>query len=210
MQGQAHYTAGVAYYKDGNYKLAIECFLLATEAEPANADYHEQLGITWFHHGDKEAALECLERAQTLEPENPYRYSSRAYVRDSLGDTEGAVADYRIAVELDPDDAVAWNNLGLLEEKLGYKQAAAVKFKRADQLAEEFGFGPSMQPKEVAESAESQPKKEIPVVDASADAPDEEEPSSGSIGSELRRAILTRAGRKEFWEFLKNGFRIKE
>ena len=122
MDANAHMAAGTAYYKDGNYKLAIECFLLATEADSKHPDHFEQLGIARFHHGDKEGALTALHRAQELQPENPYRYSSRAYVRDSLGDTAGAVEDYRIAVKLDPEDAVAWNNLGLLEEKLGYKQ----------------------------------------------------------------------------------------
>ena len=226
MSQNVHYIAGVERYKAGNYTIAIECFLLAIESEPGVADHHEQAGISFFHSGDKENALFHYNKAQQLDPRNPFRYASRAYIRDSMGDTEGAIADYRIAIELDPEDAVAHNNLGLLEEKLGYKQASEMRFKRADELAEEYGFGPSAEFREAHDKSTSNGQSEQPAVDATpaapeqkngseakadpaADAPKVTPPAPSSLWSVIGNVFSSKSSRQEFWAFVRNGFRMK-
>jgi tetratricopeptide (TPR) repeat protein len=138
-----------------------------------------------------------------LEPENPYRYSSRAYIRDACGDTEGAYKDYQVAVKLDPDDAIAHNNLGLIEEKLGYQADAKKRYTKADKLAEKFDYFPDQKQQDnftdkfvkMGELENEQEQEQI------------ENPEK-SLFSEMWKAVATEKGRKEFWKFVKNGFKV--
>ena len=118
-------------------------------------------------------------------------------MRLALGDTHGAIADYQHALELDPDDAVTWNNLGLLEEQLGYQEQAKERYRVSDELLgilKERGIDPESS----TPALEERPAQAKTLVD-----------ERRTFWSEIKRAILTREGRKEVWTFVSNGFTLR-
>ena len=166
-----------------------------TAGEDPNA-MHDR-AVCHFHCGDKGVALEWLNRAADLQPEYSYRYSSRGWMKQALGDTHGAIADYKHALELDPDDAVTWNNLGLLEEQLGYQEQAKERYRVSDELLgilKERGIDPESS----TPALEERPAQAKTLVD-----------ERRTFWSEIKRAILTREGRKEVWTFVSNGFTLR-
>jgi tetratricopeptide (TPR) repeat protein len=198
-----HFEKAVKAYKEKDFEKAVEHFSNAIEISPNDAEIHYQRGITYFHLNKLSLALVDFDKAAELDPENPYRYSSRAYIRDACGDTEGAYKDYQVAIKLDPDDAIAHNNLGLIEEKLGYQADAKKRYTKADKLAEKFDYFPGQKQHDnftdkfvkmgelEDEEQETQSKN-----------------SESSLFNEMWKAVATEKGRKEFWKFVKNGFKV--
>ncbi len=200
MSGITFYNEGMKQLNEGKFNEALALFNKALDLQPDHPDYLSDRAVTYFHLDKKDLAMIDLNRAQSLDPLNPYRYSSRAFVKDSLGDLEGAIKDYEKAIELDPEDAVAYNNLGLLEEKLGYRNKAQQRYKRADEL--------------MGDQTENKGKEFIPMMEmkenTSEDKTKENLPESKSSWKHVKYAVFTKAGRKEFFSFLRNGFKIKK
>ncbi|UTW60669.1 tetratricopeptide repeat protein [bacterium SCSIO 12741] len=192
MSGKEHYEKGMTLYREGKLQEALEALSQALNEEPENAYWLSDRGVCFFHQKKFKEALEDMNRAQKLQPNNPYRYSSRAYIRDVMGDTQGAVEDYQKAVHLDPEDAIAHNNLGMLLEKLGRKQEAEKSIKRADKLAGAQEYREKMMSKLKEQGA---PEPEAP---------------AGSLMGEMAKVFLTRKGMKEFLQFIRNGFKLRE
>jgi Flp pilus assembly protein TadD len=210
MTAKENYQQGMKLLDAGNFTEALVFFNKALELEPSQPDFLSDRAVTYFHLNKKDLAMIDLNHAQELDPKNPYRYSSRAFVKDSLGDLEGAIKDYEKTIELDPEDAVAHNNLGLLEEKYGYKQKAERRFKRADELMDgkknEYPLADtfitmSEQNNKANDSEKEIAKKENEIP--------EEKPKEKSSWGHVKYAVFTKQGRKEFFSFLKNGFKLK-
>lgn len=217
-QLEALIQTGRAALKAGSYEQALAIFSQAIALAPKNATLLSERGVVNFHLNRKQEALLDLNVAAELEPNNPYRYSSRAYIKDSLGDIKGAVEDYKKAILLDPTDAVAHNNLGLLEEKLGYKEAAEKRFKKADELAEafmkaereEFGY---TEEEQLALNAEARDVEltQMTSLDISENQPNEsivDSPSTPSLGKLISETFTTKSGLKEYFNFIRNGFKL--
>ena len=103
---------------------------------------------------------------------------------------------------LDPDDAITQNNLGLLEEQLGRMESAKQRFAAADQLDKvlsenDIKLQSSEQPKPTETVATPEPivTKKTPNPDPSA-------------WIELTKAVTTSEGRREFIDFIRNGFKL--
>lgn len=191
--GQSHYLLAKEEIKKGNFQKAINALDKAIEKEPNNPIYYSERGVCHYHLELKKAALNDMNKAVELDPEYSYRYASRAYVRDGMGDTEGAISDYEIAIKLDPDDAVAHNNLGLLQEKLGYMQKSKANFEKADELAkllEKSGidYNNELKPTNI--------QKEI-----------DEENKNLTTGKIMLDVFKSKETFKEFWKFIKGGFK---
>jgi Flp pilus assembly protein TadD len=210
MTARENYQQGMQLLDTGNFAEALVFFNKALDLEPSNADFLSDRAVTYFHLNKKDLSMIDLNHAQELDPKNPYRYSSRAFVKDSLGDLEGAIKDYEKTIELDPEDAVAHNNLGLLEEKYGYKQKAERRFKRADELMDgkknEFPVAETfIQMSEQNKNStidKNNPEK------LEKNIPEEKSKEKSSWGH-VKYAVFTKQGRKEFFSFLKNGFKLK-
>lgn len=198
MSGKSFYTQGMTYLNEGRWKDALNQFNKALDLEPDQPDYLGDRAVAYFQLGKKDLAMIDLNHAQRIDPNNPYRYSSRAFVKDSLGDTKGAIADYEKAIELDPEDAVAYNNLGMLEEKLGYQKKAEEKFKKADELAHKM-MGENPDEYVMMKNKEEEKKVE----------PVQEKEAKRSRWHFMKYGIFNKEGRKEFFQFIKNGFKLK-
>jgi Flp pilus assembly protein TadD len=198
MAGKQYYLKGMKLLDEARFKEALVQFNKALDLEPDHPDYLSDRAVTYFHLDKKDLAMIDLNRAQQLDKSNPYRYSSRAFVKDSLGDLDGAIADYRKAIELDPDDAIAHNNLGLLEEKSGYKKQSEERFAKADELMGIQSADKSNKKEFIAMNPE--PKKNGP----------QNDPETKTSGwRHVKYAVFTKSGRKEFFKFIKNGFKLK-
>lgn len=185
-------------YAEGQWKEAERLFagLMAEGQEDGNL-LHDH-AVCAFQLGRKKEALDELDRAVDIEPDNPYRYASRAWIRAALKDVDGAIADYRKALELDPDDAITLNNLGLLEEQYGMRKAAQERFRRADTLSgilRDAGVDP----------AEAAPKETRETEEAAEGKDDDRE--NATLWSEALAVFTTPERRREFFRFLRNGWR---
>ncbi|MGB0392112.1 MAG: tetratricopeptide repeat protein [Salibacteraceae bacterium] len=170
-------------YKSGEYSKCILGLNEIITKNSAHADYFEQRAMCNYHLGKLTDCIPDFDQAQKLEPNNPYRYSSRAYVKGRLKDFDGATLDYETAIHLDPKDAVAHNNLGLILEQRGYQQRAKKNFEKADNLE---GVSPKA--------------KQVPT--------ETFEEESSSVSKEIKKAITSKNGLKEFVSFILNGFKI--
>ncbi|MGB1041702.1 MAG: tetratricopeptide repeat protein, partial [Flavobacteriales bacterium] len=169
------------------------------EEEPNNPKYFSERGVCFLNLNQFGRALEDMNSSVKLEPNYSYRYASRAFVKDKMGDTEGGIADYEIAVKLDPEDAIALNNLGLLQEKLGYKKSSERNFKKADDLAEN---NPNSLPNIEKDTNKVTEIKNSPL-------PPIQSNENESIGLVFKKIFTDSSTRKEFFKFLKNGFKVK-
>jgi tetratricopeptide (TPR) repeat protein len=174
---------------------AFDACMSMDEKYNADANCLHDRSICLFHLDRKQEALEGLNLAVELDPDYSYRYASRAWMRNATGDIHGAIEDYKRAIELDPEDAIAHNNLGLLEEQLGYRSQAKERFDIADELSgilQERGIAldEDVAPADLASN-------EAPV----------EEPVTSWVKI-ARDALLTKKGRQEFLNFIRNGFKL--
>ena len=141
--------------------------------------------------GRNREALKDFDLAAKIEPKNPFRFSSRAFLKEAIGDTNGALKDYNLALDLDPNDATIQNNLGLLEEKLGYQKNAKKRFEIADELY-------SLNTLEEKTTEDPSLENEI------------KNTTLKTNGNIISKVFSDRIYRKEFFQFLLNGFRLKK
>ena len=179
-----------------NYEEAFVLYSKAIEVMPNDSDLYSIRGIILFNLGRKEEALIDLDKAVELEPNYSYRYSSRAYVKASLLMTNEAIADYKKCTELDPKDEIAFNNMGLLEDQLRWnkktKNAERIQNKKADSLdtiLKERGIS--------AEKKKNSTTKPEP------------EPEPISKGKVVKDVFTKKESFKEFVNFVKSGFKLK-
>lgn len=171
---------------------ALQAADCALELEPDNVDYLTERGTIYFHLRKYALAFMDFDRAVALAPQNPFPLACRAYLKEKLGHTQAAVEDYERALALDPEDAVLHNNLGLLLEKLGWEQKALAHFEKAYRKALEseifFPAPPSSPPLEKNASETGSPH---------------------TLRSVLWGLITQPHMRREFWEFIRKGLRLR-
>ena len=175
--------------------IAYDQALSVHQAWELDPDFLNDRAVALFHNQRMEEGLKLLNAAIEQQPLYGYRYAARGWMRQAMKDIQGAISDYEKAIELDPEDAITLNNLGLLEEQLGRIKSAKERFRIADELdrvLEEREI-PKVEPK-VEPKSESTP---VP----SRDAPQ-------GVWKEIWKALFTLQGRKEFLEFLRNGFKL--
>lgn len=173
------------------------------QAEQAHAhwgndpDFLNDWAVALFHNQRAHEGLVLLDKAINLQPHYGYRYAARGWMKQALKDLKGAIADYEKALELDPDDAITLNNLGLLEEQIGRMESAKERFRAADAMDQ------------ILEESSIAKAPIEPPVTAPANAPTPlSQPSSP--WAEASRALFTSEGRKEFLDFIRNGFKLKD
>lgn len=185
--------------QSGNVKLAIEFYTKALEAAPNDVNILSDRAVAYLHAEDKTNCFKDFDRAIELQPDYSYRYASRAFAKNHFKDLEGAVKDYQKAIELDPNDAVAQNNYGLLLEQQGYKSEAEKRFEKADKISEaEDSLYKLVDELEGVKDPKNEEKNEA-----------EQEELNENVGSEIKKIFTSKKQLKEFFQFIKNGFKIK-
>ena len=186
----------------GQWQSALVGFDEAEQENPDwgfDPDFLNDRAVALFHNDRAHESIALLDKAINLQPQYGYRYAARGWMKQALRDIQGAIADYEKAVELDPEDAITLNNLGLLEEQIGRMQSAKDRFAAADamdRILDESAIN-----KESTSEAERTAMPQAP-----ASPPPR---ASNTPWAEVTRALFTQAGRKEFLEFIRNGFKLK-
>ncbi len=194
MKAIESFNIAEKFFDKGDFKESIRLYSQAIELDPQNANYIAQRGVAFFHFGKNEEALYDLDLALKLEPTNPFRYASRAFILSNLNRIDEAISDYKKTIELDPEDSIAYNNLGLLEEKKGYRESAQNNFKKADDL-EGIHLRSSNNVKANDQSLKSESKDF------------EKDLKELSYFQFIRRVISDSKLRKDFYRFIRNGFK---
>ena len=186
----------------GQWQSALVGFDEAEQENPDwgfDPDFLNDRAVALFHNDRAHESIALLDKAINLQPQYGYRYAARGWMKQALRDIQGAIADYEKAVELDPEDAITLNNLGLLEEQIGRMQSAKDRFAAADamdRILDESAIN-----KESTSEAERTAMPQAP-----ASPPPR---ASNTPWAEITRALFTQTGRKEFLEFIRNGFKLK-
>lgn len=188
----------------GQWQSALVAFDEAEHTNPDwghDPDFLNDRAVALFHNDRAHESMVLLDKAINLQPHYGYRYAARGWMKQALRDVNGAISDYEKALELDPEDAITLNNLGLLEEQLFRMQSAKERFAAADAmdriLDESFI-----------------PKESYPAPGSTAQSAPSAQPTPPSLGrnkpwAEVTRALFTQDGRKEFLDFIRNGFKLK-
>lgn len=188
--------------KEGNIQQALHIYLDLIAVFPSNADLLSDIGVAYLHLNDEFNCLEYLNRSLQQQPDYGYRYASRGFAYGHFKKFDEAIADYTKALELDPEDSVTHNNLGLILEQKGYHEEAQKRFEQADKLADAENRLHQM-----IDELE-QTEKENP---ASTEVKTEKLDNKDSISrwKELKLIFTNREQRKQFFSFIKNGFKLK-
>ena len=110
---------GLAEYKKGNYKKAIENYTMAIESNSSEAFFYNNRGLSYCEAKEYDKAISDYTKAIELKPDYTTAYYNRGlayFKKGSWGNTapyEEAVTDFSKAIELNPGYADAYYNRGL-------------------------------------------------------------------------------------------------
>ena len=182
--------------------IAYDNALNESDVWNADPDFLNDRAVALFHNERAHDAIGLLTEAIRLQPSYGYRFSARGWMKQALKDVNGAIADYEKAIELDPEDAITQNNLGLLEEQLGRLESAKQRFAAADQLDQ------VLTENDIPIETSEEPKPALP--NPKKIASEATSKRTLSAWSEVTKAITTSDGRKEFIDFVRNGFKLND
>lgn len=197
----------------GQHDLAVQLYSQCILEMPEEAVLYSERGVNYIHLKNAEKCLADLNKSIELRPEYAYGYAARGHAKDFFGDIDGAIADYQKAIELDPKDDINHNNLGVLLEKKGYQEAAQKHYDRSDKLRKaEKALDELVDQVEQVE-LESNPISEEQTSDDTTVKPSDSEgnppeENSKNVLTEFNKMFTSSAQRKEFFDFIKNGFKI--
>jgi len=201
------------------YEKALVFFNKALVLNPNHPDILSHRGVLYLHLNQKRKCFDDLELSLNLDKDYAYRYACLAYAREFFGDLDSAIELYEKAVVIDPDDAISHNNLGLLREKKGYQKQAQHDFDKADLLAEkqkdvifkmdESDAEKEDQPAKIVNPLPKPGSLNIPIGEKLQ--PKKLEPDVKASKTKIMIDVFTKKSKlKEFIDFVKNGFKLKE
>ncbi|MDA7803344.1 tetratricopeptide repeat protein [Crocinitomix sp.] len=195
MTKEEYFALGMVKVKENDHHAAIEMFSIVLKEDPTNADALSQRGVAYLNIEEYVLSLDDMNLAIKHDPEYSFRYQSRGYLKARLRDHEGAIKDYEKAVELDPSDGIAYNNLALAQEQMGWAGKAKENFDKSDQ-------------KMGVKTAEDRAKERMEQ-NANAKAVESAETNLGK--GDIAKSVFTqKSSFKEFIQFIKNGFKLKQ
>mgnify|MGYP005845679403 CR=1 FL=1 len=124
------YNVGVKLYNLGDYRGALESFLLASEIKPDDARILNNLGATYIKLGQNENAKKILSRAISVNPKYIKARQNIALVYAKEGKYEDAMANIKVAFLSDPDDPQNRLVFGLIYDGIGDKEGAVIELEK--------------------------------------------------------------------------------
>lgn len=122
---------GVARWRMGQTKEAIEDFNQSIQLAPENGAVYNNRGNVLMDLGHPEEALKDFDRAITLTQNYGVAYNNRGNAHVALGQYDAAFQDFRKAVELMPRSAIPFNGRGKAHKELKRYHAAVRDLTRA-------------------------------------------------------------------------------
>ncbi|MBK7129317.1 MAG: tetratricopeptide repeat protein [Crocinitomicaceae bacterium] len=199
---KTEFQKGLDKVNQKDFNSAIEHFTLAIQSDQSKVEFYAERAVAYLNIEQFDLSMFDMNRCIELEPINSYRYACRAFLKSRMGDHHGAIADYEHAVKLDPDDAISYNNLGLVQEALGYMQQAQKSYEKSNKLV---GYNPKRFDEGNKDNSNNKEDN------SSEKSPNQtEQPTAPLKSSHVAKSVFTtRAGFKDFFAFIKNGFKIK-
>ncbi len=111
QSGPIYNGLGVALYRIGRIKEAIEVLEKGTKVFPGLPELYNSLGNAYSLAGESDRAIEAYRKAISLRPEFPIAYTNLGNAYAARGQYRMAARYYRKALELDPTNRVARENL---------------------------------------------------------------------------------------------------
>jgi protein O-GlcNAc transferase len=127
----ALFLLGSLAHQTGRSALAIDLIRKAIAANPAIADYHNNLGAVFVSMGQMEEAAGAYKRAIELNPRLAQAHYNLGLALTELKRIEEAAAAYAAAARLDPANATFAYHEGKALSELGRLPQAAEAFRRA-------------------------------------------------------------------------------
>ena len=122
----ALHLRGLIETQTGDHAAAAGLIGRAIAAEPAVAEYHNNLGIALRHLGRLDAAVAAYDTALSLKPDFAEAHTNLGIVRYQAADGDPAMACFRAALDHRPDYALALCGLGSLHfERREFAEAEA-------------------------------------------------------------------------------------
>jgi superkiller protein 3 len=115
---------GNTWFGRKHYEKAYENYLKASNLDPDNSIYYDNV-ITALTSGKKyEEAKTALEEKLRMDSDNNYWVNKLGLIFFTLGDYKNAASHFKKYTILKPDDPLGYDNLGLTFEKLGETEKA--------------------------------------------------------------------------------------
>ncbi|XP_029317974.1 RNA polymerase II-associated protein 3 isoform X2 [Cottoperca gobio] len=153
----AEKVKGNAFFKEGKYDDAIECYTRAMGADPYNPVLPTNRATSFFRLKKYAVAESDCNLAIVLDSNYFKAYARRGAARVALKKYESALEDYETVLKLDPGNAEAQNEVTKIKETLGH-QAPVVPIE-ATQPQE----APTVDPEQQRRQEEQQRRQEAAV-----------------------------------------------
>ena len=115
---------GVAWYENGDYEKAIECYNRSVSLSPDFVEAFNNLGVAYAKQGDYGKAIECYTEATRKNPYYATPFSNIGVAFYRMGYLQEAVGYFEKAIEADPKYKRAYSyKVTVLMKKGDYKTA---------------------------------------------------------------------------------------
>jgi tetratricopeptide (TPR) repeat protein len=130
---------GHRYYRNKNFRKALDEYKKAVEAEPGNAEAHYWRGRTLVNTGQFEPAAEDFKIAVKLKPDYAEAYDNLGWLSARRGDFAEGIAYLTKSLKLRPENGWAHYNRGHMLLKKGDVENALKDFEEACNLGFQEG-----------------------------------------------------------------------
>lgn len=129
---------GDAFFKVGNYTLAIVAYTCAVAQDSTYAPAYANRGFAYSAQGNEDQALADYNQALELDELLVSAYNNRGILYMNQGNFGLAINDFTLAVSLDPAYATAFHNRALVHAAEGNYDLAITDLEQAIQLNPDF------------------------------------------------------------------------
>lgn len=195
MSNNDYFKQAMDKVNQNDFESSIDLFTKSIKNNPTHKDSYYHRGVSYLNLEKTDLAIFDFSKLIDLDPNYAFYYSCRGFAKSRLGDKHGAIEDYQKSLELDPDNEITLNNLGLVQEELGYMEQAKQSFSKSDAIRKQENHQP-----QTFGDASHQPKKIEP-------ASNDHQPSKSKVVKDI---FTKKSTFKEFINFIKNGFKLKD
>jgi tetratricopeptide (TPR) repeat protein len=214
MDDKFHYDAGLIKVNQNLFESALDDFTKAIDMNATNPQYFNQRAVCYLNLGKFELSLFDMNKSIELDAKYAFFYTCRGFLKTKMKDMEGAVSDYEISLELDPDNDITYNNMALALESMGNMNRAQKYYKKSN---EALGYNPEnrvLNPEEtfmVDKKEEASPEDKAKLKEHLQNIKSEQDIASKEKSKKIAKGVFTKKSSfKEFLDFIKNGFKLKE
>lgn len=109
----------------------VECFRIAANMKPGDADMLNNLGAAMQYNGELESAIDIYRQALQADPRCAEAHNNLGSALHTIGDIDAAIASFRQALLIKPDYANVFNNMGHAYHDKGDQDASIACYRNA-------------------------------------------------------------------------------